>query len=1075
MADKLPKINPNISKYKNDLGLSTANIDAMQNMATVPTLDQAIRQNYLNGLGEGDLLTEGVSNFLDGKASNVLHDYNSYNYVWSLYSLSADQLADSTSYVGKVFSDDKYWGYESSSFYTVLRSGGYARSSAESLSAQTNEVNLGSEQAQMLAEQDAEFFEEEAASDFKTSPNKSKDLFIDNVQIENYMGNSPSGIGNLATGTFAVTEPFGVGGFYEELLNAAQFAGHENYQAAPFLLTLSFIGRKVDKDDPEIVSKGTRYWPIMITGSKMKVTEAGSTYQVKFAGVNYQAGKGFNALTSENINGPRNQTPTVGRLLLYVFQKHNEIIEKQRLEAKGEGGYKRTESTDAAYASANTAAQSQGLAGKLPETPWAPDRYCIWFPKAYGTAEESGLDASGMTEVGDPLEDEVDQGVFVSGAGADFPSELKDINYTLWQNYSTSNLTGLKENYTDEEGPQVAATSEGTAIPLKQFSNYVSSARMKSEDLLYTGVYEVPEIEARITANTQKEDAKKKEIAELKAEIVEHKKEQQILQKEIDVILSEYLLEKDEKGKPIYDPKALTDEDRQKYEDKNNELLGVQVTIDSDEAELKTLTDELTNLIKNKNTLEQNTPVKIFGTNTTAFQFKKGVTLENIIHQIILDSTYAKTTFAQEEKWNKILSDGMIPWYRLEKFAKIVAFDPARNAPVYEYHYVVAPFQVHYSKLPGANAPLKYDYLKNLAVREYNYIFTGKNLDIMGFDIDYNNLFFVPVGYNKQNPQATGKDNETPASETIDPFSDIRTGVKNLVGAPQNQMTQATNTDGGSGKQITNAGDTARLLHDRLYNNTSDLLTAQLEIIGDPVYLVSSGIANRPKISAFKKQETSIGEVNTFDREVTITLNIAYPGTDVDSGDMPNSEELAAGKYAMPIKKSRYSGLYRVTKVMSRFEGGQFIQTLQLARFPNQKSDYEEEVEIREPKFVEKTNPKDDPSPQEEIDKAVKDPEVKLDGKAAENLEKAGGFTSTENLTKIGSVALGAVGGFALGGPLGAVAGAAVGGNTNFLQSVTDAIGSGTSIPVPGDAEDAVSIAQAAETVTQSSNIVDDD
>jgi len=1067
MADKLPKINPNISKYKNDLGLSTANVDAMQNMATVPSnITEVNRNGYLNNLKTGDLLTKGVSNFLDGTPYNVLHDFNSYNYIWTLYSLSKEQVADPSTYVGKVFSNDKYWGYENSSFYTILRSGGYARTSAESASAQANEVNLGSQQAQMLAEQDAEFFEDDLAEADpncnKSGLNKQVDLFIDNVNIENFMGNSPEGIGNLAKGSFSVTEPYGVGGFYEELANAARFAGHENYTGAPFLLTLSFIGRKAGQDDPEIVSKGTRYWPIMIKRSKMKVTESGSTYQVEFAGQNAEAGKGFSQTTKERIAGPDYFTPTVGRILLHTFQKHNEKIESNFKDAQGK--WKGEE-----------AKVPENIAGGTPASPYIPDRYCIWFPKSYGTAEDSGFDPSGTTQYTEEMEDgDTWVGEFTTGSGEDFPSDLKSLSYDAWKSYSTGNLLEADrltkvDNLAGEPGSG-SGESEKETIPLSQYSNYISSAKMQDGEQSGTGVYYVDSIQKPIDDANEKLAAAIKELNNKKAEAAKFKGEAEVKEGDLKA-----LVEKVYKIDGKFDKTKLTDAQLKDYNAKTKEIEDLKSKAGKAESEVKKAQKNVEVAQQGKNTAEQPKAVKLFGTHKQSWSFKKGISLESIIHQIVLDSTYSKI-FTQQEKWSKILGNGMIPWYRIEKFAKIIGFDTARNAPAYEYHYIIVPFQVHYSKLPNANAPLKYSELKKFSVRDYNYIFTGKNLDIMSFDIDYNNLFFVPIDFSKPNVKKTNPNNPETSNEISDPFNDVPTCKNNLIGSPQNQLVDQTENDNGAGKATANSGTTARALHDRLYNNTSDLLTAQLEIVGDPVYLVSSGITNRPKISSYRKVETALGEVNTFDREATINLNIAFPGGAETSGaDIPNSAELAQGKYALKVQNSKYSGLYRVTKVLSRFDGGQFVQTLQLARYPNQENDYEVATDIREPTFVEAPDPKAKPSPQEEIDKAVKEPEVKLDGEAAKNLETTGGFGGTENLTKLGSVAIGGLAGFALGGPIGAVAGAAVGGNTNFLQSVTDAIGSGTSIPVPGDAKDAVSIAQAAETVTQNSNIVDDD
>ena len=54
---------------------------------------------------------------------NVLHDYNLYNYNFTLVSLSKNQLENPESYKGKVFVNDA----EGDEFFIVCRSGGFKR------------------------------------------------------------------------------------------------------------------------------------------------------------------------------------------------------------------------------------------------------------------------------------------------------------------------------------------------------------------------------------------------------------------------------------------------------------------------------------------------------------------------------------------------------------------------------------------------------------------------------------------------------------------------------------------------------------------------------------------------------------------------------------------------------------------------------------------------------------------------------------------------------------------------------------------------------------------------------------
>ena len=64
---------------------------------------------------------KGFYDQVQGRA-NALHDYNVYNYNFTLVALSKKQVEDPATYQGKVISAA---GEENQDFYIVARSGGY--------------------------------------------------------------------------------------------------------------------------------------------------------------------------------------------------------------------------------------------------------------------------------------------------------------------------------------------------------------------------------------------------------------------------------------------------------------------------------------------------------------------------------------------------------------------------------------------------------------------------------------------------------------------------------------------------------------------------------------------------------------------------------------------------------------------------------------------------------------------------------------------------------------------------------------------------------------------------------------
>jgi hypothetical protein len=107
-------------------------------------------------------------------------------------------------------------------------------------------------------------------------------------------------------------------------------------------------------------------------------------------------------------------------------------------------------------------------------------------------------------------------------------------------------------------------------------------------------------------------------------------------------------------------------------------------------------------------------------------------------------------------------------------------------------------------------------------------------------------------------------------------------------------------------------------------------------IIGDPVYILGSGIADRPIVSPGDIL-TRDGEMNTFTHEPHVILNIRYPE------DIPTASELGDeqnSQFEMKLKRDQYSGVFEIFNVRNNFSEGVFKQTLRLSRKKNQPEDY---------------------------------------------------------------------------------------------------------------------------------------
>jgi hypothetical protein len=349
------------------------------------------------------------------------------------------------------------------------------------------------------------------------------------------------------------------------------------------------------------------------------------------------------------------------------------------------------------------------------------------------------------------------------------------------------------------------------------------------------------------------------------------------------------------------------------------------------------VTDEATGLIKrNQLTIDPK---------QREFSFEQFATIQNVIQEVILSSEYAKNAIDP----SKIDEQGRISWFRVDVQIKIGDFDLKRNTRQRTYIFRVLPFKVHASvfRNPTANPP-GYPALNKIIGKEYKYIYTGQNNDIIKFDIQINQLFHTgkqptpPENSASVANPAQNQVGEEPDQIYIMPDTDTADATTTVDAAPaygDNSTTKQT-TKGGYGAQ-TVARRVAETLKNAILNQgTGDMTKINLEIIGDPYWISDSGMGNylgdeydgNPYL-----MRDAAGSVNYQGADTHIRIIFRTPvepnlGTSGVGGlfNFPPNE---------PINP--YSGIYKVIKCNNKFSDGKFTQSLEATRMPNQPQDYD--------------------------------------------------------------------------------------------------------------------------------------
>lgn len=312
------------------------------------------------------------------------------------------------------------------------------------------------------------------------------------------------------------------------------------------------------------------------------------------------------------------------------------------------------------------------------------------------------------------------------------------------------------------------------------------------------------------------------------------------------------------------------------------------------------------------------------------FKFKQDTDVMNSINQVILQSDYAR----QALKGDMIDDKGFLPWWRIEtQFYQIsdesnLAKTGTKPRIVV---YRVVPYLVHSQKFMPANVPAPgYDELRKEAIKEYNYIYTGKNIDILDFDINIQASFFQKFsadgGNKNQDVQSQAEQGSAEANETeTKPIEGVPVITPGSTGSKTLSTGTSTSTDkGGGGGAETAATRVARQFHEAM-SEGMDMIEVDMKIMGDPYYLGDSGMGNyTSRNDTGYMNMNNDGAIDYQGGEVDIIVNFRTP---IDINERAGMYNFADNKLLL-----NFSGLYKVNTCSTNFQGGKFTQTLHLLR-----------------------------------------------------------------------------------------------------------------------------------------------
>lgn len=342
------------------------------------------------------------------------------------------------------------------------------------------------------------------------------------------------------------------------------------------------------------------------------------------------------------------------------------------------------------------------------------------------------------------------------------------------------------------------------------------------------------------------------------------------------------------------------------------------------------------------------------------FQINAGTYIDQVISWVIRNSKWMTDQIVIPdgvEDVEKYLEDlkqqanQPLYWFKIVPSIKLIKFDNIRKVWAREITYHIQKYEVRNVKIavgPGGTAGQQDN--PKPPVKSYNYIYTGKNDDILDLDIQFNALYYNALTLYRTSaakitqlasPGEAEKD-ENPKTNSIGVVQDPN-AIMPMVMKPQILDARTTTGSGAlTPKQIAVADLEASLLT----LSQADMLHVKLKIMGDPSFIKQDELFWTPKAN----EQISENLVNADDRltpdgslkmdrgEVYVNLTFRTPvDLDETTGMMQFTNENILG----PTQTSLFSGLYRIIKVSNEFRSGMFTQELNLVRLPRQdKLDY---------------------------------------------------------------------------------------------------------------------------------------
>lgn len=312
------------------------------------------------------------------------------------------------------------------------------------------------------------------------------------------------------------------------------------------------------------------------------------------------------------------------------------------------------------------------------------------------------------------------------------------------------------------------------------------------------------------------------------------------------------------------------------------------------------------------------------------------------VKDVKFDSSAAASAYFKSKDFEKtLLNNQYVDWFKIK--TTVETPDPQKIDPITKMspkiiRYRAIPYKIHVLKFIAPGISLANVDWSQYVHKEYNYIYTGDNLDVQGLRINYKSAYYV---------RNVRGDDRSRAEKGI--WNDISETFKTVFGKekapePLLPLRQYPSSIKGANTLQTLSGEAnkAQQFYDYLTNPDMDMMRIELEILGDPTYICQDMYVplhedgkNSARVTKFgNKDEIYDNKSNSFNADqFQPIINVRYRlPDDIDE----KQGTMFSGDRMFRDERLFFNGLYQVNKIESSFNNGEFKQTLFCNRFNNQ-------------------------------------------------------------------------------------------------------------------------------------------